>query len=291
VSGARLLADLPFDRYQSLPGLNWSVLKHAITSARHYRLAVDGESAPSDADFSGHHAMHAAVLEPETYADRYRVWSGSARRGKAFDEACAADPHVTWLTPSADETARAVAAAVAVHPVAGPLLQAPVGGRAWSEATIVWGEGGRVYKGRLDRLVWGRDRRVIVDLKAVQSLQPRKMAATVARYHYHGQAAHYAAGLRALEAAQGLAPAPIDAYLVCYETRPIVDVGVYYLGSHELDGAIWTGARLRDEAIARIAAAETAGVWPGQAPETVALELPAWAYGDDDDDYTEAYRD
>lgn len=290
MSGARLLADLPFDRYQSLPGLNWSTLKHALTSARHYRLAVDGESAPSDADFSGHHAMHAAVLEPETYADRYRVWTGATRRGREYDLACAADPHVTWLTASADETARAVAAAVAAHPVAGPLLQAPEGGRAWSEATVVWSEGGRVHKGRLDRLVWSRDRRVIVDLKAVQSLQPRKMAATVARYHYHGQAAHYAAGLRALEAAQGLAPAPIDAYLVCYETRPIVDVGVYYLGSHELDGAIWTGARLRDEAIARIAAAETAGVWPGQAPETVALELPAWAYGDDDD-YTEAYRD
>jgi hypothetical protein len=288
---ARLLADLPFDRYQALPGLNWSTLKHALTSARHYRLAVDGESAPSDADFTGFHAMHACVLEPETYADRYRVWTGSQRRGKDYDAACQADPHVTWITASADETARAVAAAIAAHPVAGALLQPPEGGRAWSEATVVWSESGRVHKGRLDRLVWGPRRRQIVDLKAVQSLNPRKMAATVARYHYHGQAAHYAAGLRALEAAQGLAPAPIDAYLVCYETRPIVDVGVYYLGCHELDGAIWTGARLREEALERIAQAETAGYWPGQAPDTVALELPAWAYGDGDDDYTEAYRD
>lgn len=284
----RLFRDLSFDRYQALPGLNWSTLKHAVTSARHYRLALDGEHAERS-DSSGLQAMHAAVLEPGAFMGRYRPWTATAqRRGAEYDAACAAHPGVTWLRADDYAQAQAVAAAVAEHPVAGPLC-APGGKTVIPEVSLTWTERGRNMKGRLDLLRWGMERHVLVDLKAVPSLHPRRMAAWIARQLYHGQLAHYCAGVRALESARRLKPCPIDVYIVAYETKPCVDVGVFSLGTYwpdpaDLDGALYCGAAVRAEALARVEAAEASGVWPGQAPLTIPVDLPAWAFGDDEDD-------
>ena len=284
----RLYRDLPFAQYQALPGLNWSVLKHAVTSARHYRLALDGQHAERD-DSSGLHAMHAAVLESGTFADRYRPWTAtSARRGAEYDAACVASPGVTWLRPDDHAQAVAVGRAVAEHPVAGPLC-APGGPTVIPELSLTWAEGGRAMKGRLDLLRWGGSRHVIVDLKAVPSLHPRRMAAWIARQLYHAQLAHYCAGVRALEAARRFRPCPIDVYIIAYEVKPCIDVGVFSLGTYwpdpaDLDGALYCGAAVRAEALARVAAAEASGVWQGQAPDVVPVELPAWAFDAGDDD-------
>jgi hypothetical protein len=285
--GGRPFRDLPFDRYQQLDGLNWSTLKHAVTSARHYKLALDGQHADRD-DSSGLRAMHAAVLEPSVFMMDYRPWTAtSARRGAEYDAACAAHPGVTWLRPDDYVLAQAVAQAVAEHPVAGPLC-APAPDLL-TELSLTWTEGGRSMKGRLDALRWARARRVLIDLKAVPSLHPRRMSAWIARQLYHAQLAHYCAGVRALESSRKLAPAPIDVYIVAYEVRPCVDVGVYSLGTYwpdfaDLDGALYCGAAVRSEALARIAAAEATGRWMGQAPEIVPVELPAWAFDSGDDD-------
>ena len=288
LADGRLFRDLAFDRYQALPGLNWSTLKHAATSARHYRLALDGQHAERD-DSSGLHAMHAAVLEPGSFMGRYRPWTATAqRRGAEYDAACAAHPLVTWLRPDDHAQAVAVAQAVAEHPVAGPLV-APGGPTVIPEVSLTWTEAGRAMKGRLDLLRWGLARHVIVDLKAVPSLHPRRMAAWIARQLYHAQLAHYCAGVRALEAARRFRPCPIDVYIVAYEVRPCVDVGVYHLGTYwpdpaDVDGALYCGAAVRAEALARVAAAEASGRWVGQAPSIIDVELPAWAFDAGDDD-------
>jgi hypothetical protein len=286
--GGRLFRDLPFDRYQQLDGLNWSILKHAVTSARHYKLALDGQHAERS-DSSGLQAMHAAVLESDRFASHYRPWTATAqRRGAEYDAACAAHPLVTWLRADDYAQAQAVAQAVAEHPVAGPLC-APGGRTVLPEISLTWTEAGRAMKGRLDLLRWGVDRHAIVDLKAVPSLHPRRMAAWIARQLYHAQLAHYCAGVRALESARQLRPCPIDVYIVAYEVRPCVDVGVFSLGTYQpnpddLDGALYCGAAVRSEALARVAAAEASGRWLGQAPEIVPVELPAWAFDSGDDD-------
>ena len=286
--GGRLFRDLAFDRYQALPGLNWSTLKHAVTSARHYRLALDGQHAERS-DSSGLQAMHAAVLEPSVFMMDYRPWTAtSARRGAEYDAACAAHPGVTWLRPDDYVLAQAVAQAVAEHPVAGPLC-APGGKTVLPEISLTWTEGSRAMKGRLDLLRWGVERHALIDLKAVPSLHPRRMAAWIARQLYHAQLAHYCAGVRALESARQLRPCPIDVYIVAYETKPCVDVGVFSLGTYwpdpaDLDGALYCGAAVRGEALARVAAAEASGRWMGQAPEIVPVELPAWAFDAGDDD-------
>lgn len=284
----RMFRDLDFTKYQALPGLNWSVLKHAVTSARHYRLALDGQHAERD-DASGLHAMHAAVLEPARFARSFKPWTlSSQRRGQVYDDACAAEPGVEWLRPDDHAQAVAVAQAVAEHPVAGPLV-APGGPTVIPELSLTWTEGGRAFKGRLDLLRWGVQRHALVDLKAVPSLHPRRMAAWIARQLYHAQMAHYCAGVRALEAARRFIRLPIDVYIVAYETKPCVDVGVFSLGTYwpnpdDLDGALYCGAAVRAEALARVAAAEATGVWAGQAPDVVPVELPAWAFDSDDDD-------
>lgn len=283
---ARLIEGQPFGTYADEPGLNWSTLKHATTSPRHYALAASGDLREADPrSMSGFKAQHAALLEPRTIhaPGGVRVWPGR-RQGGAWDAALAADPDATWCTESELGLAQAVAAAVHAHPVAGPLLADAPGERVTREVSMYWVEADRRMKGRADWIRWSAHKRLVGDLKAVPSLKPRRMATWIARQLYHGQMAHYAAGVRAVEAALGLPAAPIEAWIVAYETTPCVDVGAFYLGTYDVDGAIYCGQMLRAEALDAVAAGEAAGLWPGQAPEPVEVHLPAWAFGDDEEE-------
>lgn len=85
------------DEYNALEGVNWSNLKHAEKSPKHYRHEADsGDKEPTDAMLMGL-AVHCAVLEPDEFARRYVVWSGPSlppnyvlwtggpRRGKTWE--------------------------------------------------------------------------------------------------------------------------------------------------------------------------------------------------------------
>jgi hypothetical protein len=279
---ATIRAGVPFDRYRGAPGLNWSKLKHATTSARHFAAALRGELDGDDtADRGVLRAVHAAVLEPHDFARQFAIWVGR-RAGADYQAARAAAPGVTFLATAEAEHVEAVAAAVGHHPEAASLLRLP-GFRG--EVTVVWAERNITMKGRIDGLARLADRWVLLDLKAVPSIAPRKVAAETARRLYHAQLAHYAAGVAAYEVARGLQPLPVECYLIVYETRPMIDVGVYRLGVAGESEAMFCGAEVRREAIERAAAvmAEADGArLPGQAPEVLDVHLPAWAFGFDD---------
>lgn len=254
-----LFHDLPFADYQAIDALNWSRLKRLATSPLHYRENVATKSAPA---FS---AMHAAVLEPQRFAEDYAVWDG-VRRGKEYDRALSEHAGRIFLSPSEDEQIAGVAQAVRRHPVAAALLAA---GRA--EVTITWDVDGRACKGRID---WLTDAGDIVDLKAVPSVAPRQLAVEVARRYYHGQLAWYARGL---ERETGRRPV---CYVLAYEAKAPYDVGVYRL---DPDGALYVGETLVDRMLAQLAACEAADAWPGQAPDLADVVLPRWAAGIDEE--------
>lgn len=259
-----LFYDLPFADYQAINALNWSRLKRLATSPLHYLTNAQTKSAPA---FS---AMHAAVLEPERFAADYAVYDG-VRRGKEYDRAVAENPGRVLLSPSEDEQIAGVAAAVRRHPVAAALLAE---GRA--EVTITWDVPGadgdkRHCKGRIDWLTNGGG---IVDLKAVPSVAPRQMAVEIARRLYHGQLAWYARGL---EQVTGQRPA---CFILAYEAKAPYDVGVYRL---DADGALYVGETLVDRMLAQLTACESAGHWPGQAPDMADVALPRWAAGIDEE--------
>lgn len=298
----RWVEDQPFADYQKEAGLNWSLLKLAITSAAHYSAGRVGQTRPvkSAPLFS---AVHKAVLENDVYDDEYRVWPGR-RAGKDYEAACAALPGCVWLTEAEQAQVEAIRAAVSAHEAAADLLRGlSSDGRrlkGGAEVSLYWSEGGRKMKGRIDRLV----RRVdadgkaghwdLIDLKGMPSISPRRAASEIARRHYHGQLAHYAAGIRACEPPGR--HLPIRCWIVGYEQGPIVDVAVYDLGTIEADGvaqggAIYAGQSLRAEALAVVAAIEAGGPALGQCPRPVTVELPTWAYGDGEDDTASQWED
>lgn len=278
---AGIALDLPFDDYRRLPGINWSRLKHAITSPAHYAAAVEGRLDDGDTASRGMlRACHAAALEPRVYAHDFEVFGG-VRRGAAYEAARAAKPGATLLTQREHDHAQAVGAAVRAHPVAGPLLSDP---QCRAEVSLRWVEQGQACKGRIDLLVRLCDRWVVADLKAVPSIGPRKLASETARRLYHAQLAHYCAGVAALIEAGRLARMPIEAMIIAYETRPLVDVSVVSLGIYGEGEAIYCGQEVRRGAL-EVASAYVAGEQPqGQAPELRELILPAYAFDCEEDD-------
>lgn len=70
---------MPFPDYCALAGVNWSTLGKMRASPKHYRDAVDNRRDPTAAQVTGS-AVHALVLEPETFREHYAVWEGDGTR-------------------------------------------------------------------------------------------------------------------------------------------------------------------------------------------------------------------
>jgi hypothetical protein len=271
--------------YRADPGVNFSTLKLMARSPAAYRHgygADDGDTASRGVL----RLIHAAVLEPHTIPRDFHVIPDAVRRSPAVT----AEAGGRTVIKTADlATAQAMAAAVAAHSVAGPMLAGvPASHR---EHTVRWTDPptGLPCKGRLDALLRPKAgpgaRATVIDLKTVRSVAPREIARMAASMHWHAQAAHYAAGVRLN---QGLADDEVDAVLVVMEQAPPHDVGVYRLTP---DGALWAGEVTRRAWLDRLAECLRANAWPGACPQEQELELPGWAYpdagGDDDDDDNE----
>ncbi len=271
---------LPFTEYRALPALNWSVLKHPTALAQ--RVAATEPDGEHDPLYS---AIHCAILEPERFETAYQLADG---RRTAARKAEAADAGVTLLTERDMATSDRVRAAVAGHALASEWTSHTEDRDiSANEVTLEWSEAheGRTwpFKARLDRLIIDGGDALIIDLKAVPRVSPRHVAVEIARRGYHGQLAHYAAGVRALWPA-----ARVRGLILAYEARPPYDVGVFGL-TH--DGAMWAGERMRAEAVARYVAARTSGTWPGACPALVEVELPRWAPGLDSEDAGADYEE
>jgi len=284
--------DRPFSEYRQMAGLNWSILKHPTALAQRYHATQpDGEHDPL------YSALHCAILEPERFAAAYQLADG---RRTAARKAEAEAAGIVLLTERDMETIERVREAVQGHDEAAEwLLDPPEGeGDGANEVGLQWSEShaGKAWpmKARLDRLIVERvphpatpDAEVlkayVVDLKAVPRVSARHVAVEIARRGYHGQLAHYAAGVRALWPA-----ASVRCLIIAYESRPPYDVGVFSLPE---DGAQWAGENMRAAAIARYVAAHTSGTWPGACPQTVEVELPRWAPGLDDEDAGADYEE
>jgi len=271
----------PEQQYRADPGVNFSTLKLMARSPAAYRYGY-GADDDDTASRMVLRLIHAAVLEPHTIDRDFFVIPDDVRRSPKIT----AEAGGRSVVKAADlATARAMAAAVAAHPVAGPMLaQVQASHR---EHTLRWYDPptGLPCKGRLDALLRATAgpgaRATVIDLKTVRSCAPREIARMAASMYWHVQAAHYAAGVRVN---QSLADDEVDAVLIVMEQAPPHDVGVYRLTP---DGALWAGEVTRRAWLDRLAECLRADTWPGACPGKQELELPGWAYPDtveDDDD-------
>jgi len=245
--------------YRADPGLNFSTLKFAATSALHYQHARSNASKETKAMRLGslNHALILSDLDPVDLAQSHgvEVW-GAHRRGKAWQAFKAAHADALIVTLPELTTALEMRAAVRRHRAARAALEGLT-----FEVALTWTHpSGARLKGRVDGLAPGRG----VELKT--TLHIASFAREAARRLYHAQAGLYAHGV---EAAAGVFPA-WD--FIAVENVPPHDVAVYRAEEDDLV----RGYRLCEEWIRCVQSAEARGVWDGIAPERAPLVLPDW---------------
>lgn len=261
----QLLRGTTYAEYLALPGYRWSEIKllHAC-SPLHVLYARTAQLDDDTASRAWLRAVHLLTLEPHNFGREFSVFDGT-RRGKVYDAHCADHPHTTVLKPHEVASALAAADAIRSHPTVAPLLATgdPEVVITWTDATT-----GLPCKARLDWLG-----PALVDLKTLGTTHERRVAGMTASYLYHGQMAHYTAGLVAL----GI---EVPAYLVVAEGKPPHDVAVFGLDPNGPDGALHVGQQLRARLMAQLAECEASGHWPGRHEAPQDLVLPVYALDD-----------
>ena len=252
------------DEYNLREGVRASILKEILRSPAHAREMMSNPKPPTIAMELGT-LVHSAILEPDVF-EKYVVAPKFDRRttvGKAaakdFEEANSDRVQVD------EETFQIVGGcleSVYSHPIAKELLSQ---GRC--EMTVTWEEDGLKCKARPDVYQPG----ILIDVKTTRDASPQGFARQVASLKYHLQAAHY---LKGVSAVSGLHHETF--IFVAVETTPPFAVGVYQLDF----GSLERGEYLWRQAIDRYRQCLTLDEWPAYSNEIQSLGLPAWAFGD-----------
>lgn len=269
--------DLPFEDYLKLPGASNSSLKPFSVSpmhARHRFLHGQTETAP----LAFGRAFHCAVLEPESFQDRYVCVPADAPRRPSILQRNAKKPSPETLESIkfwdefgasgktvidyADmQKVTAMAAAIHAHPLARSILQ----GEHELSIQFTESETGEPCKVRLD--CWHEEFRVIFDAKSCQSAAPAVFGRQAASLRYHVQAAMY------LDAAIAAGLEPEHFIFVCVESEAPHAVALYEFD----EAAIERGRATYQRDLKTLSECRESGNWPGY-PEVVGqLTLPAWA--------------
>lgn len=254
--------------YWNSDRVHWSSLRHLETSAKLYKYRLDNPTQRTPEMVMGS-AVHTAVLEPDRFPLEYVVYPGPVRRGKKWEEFEAANRDKTILKANEYQRCLNIRDSVRSHPLAGELL---IGGVA--EFPVYWIDPGTGIecKGLVDYYIGdygGRD--VLLDLKTSSSIQQR-FGSIAADHGYHKQLAFYRRGLRANDF-------EIDEVkIIAVESAAPHDVIVYGLPDELLDYADAEIGKLLEE----LAKCRRKNSWPGMCATEQTLELPVWAFPDEE---------
>lgn len=249
---------MDFRTYRAIRAVNWSSLRAMSVSPLHYRYGLDNERADTPAMAKGR-AVHCAVLEPDRLLVDYTTFDGT-RRGKWWDEfkAVNADKEILTVAEWADVVA--IRDAVRAHPVAASYLD-------WGDAerTLTWTDEatGLPCKARLDFL-----NDCVVDLKTSRDIGDHSFSRTTHDLLYHGQAAFYLNGVKAVTGADH------PFVFIAVESNPPHDVRVGPLS----EDAIYCGGQEAARLLRLVADCTASGTWPGAYPDEDTFDLPSWFY-------------
>lgn len=259
-----------FAEYASMPGVNWTRLKHMRDSPLAYRHALEAEAPDTDTLALGR-ITHTLVFEPEHFKADYAVWTGGRRAGKEWDAFCERHAGQTILRDDDLVTAHDMAEAVKRHPDVRPYL---AGGEFERIATWTDPRTGLACKARLDWIV--PKRRTVVELKTAVSIEARRFGLACHRYGYHCQIAHQVNGCT-----HGFGWTPERRKFVVVEKAPPHDVAVFDVSEEHLD----IGATELAGLLERLKLCTDANHWPGRYEGEQALQLPAFVHGEVEFEY------
>ena len=258
------------DAYHSGEGISKSGLDLIGKSPLHFwSKYLDPKRVPSEptpAMLLGT-AIHAAVLEPESFANDYVVIPKFDRRtkeGKADYEAFINEAAAGKAIISADDYATCVQiqANVRRHPAAQVLLT-----DGEPELSVYWRDEqtGVLCKCRPDWMNYKAN--AIVDVKSCEDASPAGFQKSIAKWGYHVQAAWYLDGLKA---ATGYAPKAFI-FAAIEKTRPYATA--FYYADDEM---IEVGRQVYRERLDLYAGCLKQNLWPGYPAELQAISLPGW---------------
>lgn len=274
------------ETYLRWPLCSSSRLRTLQRSPAHMRAEIDTPRKQTDAMLLGS-AVHAAILEPDTFASRY-VTAQRCTAVKKDKEQCAnngilCDPQLGWLcgvhckglpvandpsltviAPEQMTTALAVRDSVLRHPRAKSLLS----GDGENELSLCWvdAETGVRCKARYDRLHRGLT--TIVDVKTTDDAGRESFSKSIYSWGYHIQNAFYLDGAR-----QSGLDAETFAFVAVEKSAPFA-VGVYVIEPEAQDYAY----RQMRALLRRYAECVETGVYPAYGDDIEYIGLPKWAY-------------
>lgn len=251
-----LVIGMPNDAYHAYPAWNKSSLDLIARSPAHYRYSAKREATRAMEIGS---AVHAAILEPELFAQEYMLLQDvTDRRSSAYKEACKTYPADRVLTGTEAAQVAGIQASVRCD-----MLQHT----GWAEISVfaTCPETGLLIKCRFDYLT--TDGRAL-DLKTTQDARAAEFAKSVFNYRYHVQDAFYR---HVFSAATGTELQSFT-FLAVEKEPP------FYHAEYELDTEAQEIGRfyaLRD--LRTAAACEQSGEWPAPVTSSRLLSLPGWA--------------
>lgn len=272
----------PIDTYHKWSCASNSRLSKLLRSPAHLKAYLNEPQDDTAALIMGR-AAHSAILEPELFAKMYTKAPADLDRrtkiGKQTWDDLISQFGEGFVLKADDFTAACMMRqSVRSHPSASKLLQ----GDGEVEFSIVWDaryadDGVVRCKARLDRHATVADRRVIVDVKTTRDASRRAFEKSIFEHGYHRQGALY------LDAAQAAGIDAQDYVIIAVEKEAPFAAAVYRL----TEGAIEAGREQITRLLRDYAMCETLGEWPAYAPEVQDIALPAYAWGQIDEDLKE----
>jgi len=257
------------DTYDLIEAQNFSALKHLDDCPAMYWHWQQNHENDKDARRLGR-AFHCSVLEPQEFDKRFAVWQGGDKRKKRelWEEFQEIHRDKDILTAQEAEQARKMGQAARVNRVIGPMLRC-----GKSEHAILWTHHGRVsvdLKGMIDHV--NDEVGAILDLKSTVNPSPRAFGAQAFKYKWHVQAAMYVDGYKASTGRE------LPCYLGAVGKSPPYLVQAYRVSDVDLH----LGRELYERWLDTYVACRDAELWPAYSPTELALELPNWAYDEND---------
>jgi hypothetical protein len=251
----RQILRIPAVEYHAIDAVSNSLISRILKSPAHARAYLDNPPEPTKAMEFGT-AFHSAILEPDTFAATYAVFSGDRRtkEGKAAYEALQADGK-RILTADDMSVIQGMQMSVYGHVAAAELLSE---GKA--ELSVTWQDDhGFLCKCRPDWWIGN----TLVDVKTTDDASPAGFAKSIAKYGYARQNVHYIEGT-----------GTTDFIFIAVERTAPYAVGVYRLDEFSLG----QGRIEINRAKAMWDTALTHNVFAAYSEEVETISLPDWAF-------------
>jgi hypothetical protein len=217
-------------------------------------------------------ALHARVLEPDTYSERFTVAPKVDRRTKAgkqaWQEFTDANPGATILSENDAGTLENMAAAIDAHPLGQHLFK-----HGAAELTGLYRDPSTQVPCKFRPDYCREQDGILLDLKTTLDASPAAFERSIQQYGYHFQAAMYWHGFYRVTGT----PAQ-DFLFVVVEKQPPYAVAVYRIDEQSLNA----GRRQYRKALDAYARCLNSDLWPAYSDHVEATSLPAWALSQHD---------